>query len=242
MHKISLPSPLKSESYRLLNILQCYYTLPVICCKFLINTAMKKQIIFVTLCFTLLLGVKGVSQTRKAMDYLNVQGPVSFNGKLYKLDWSAHPAPDFYKQEYLPAGEATGKYKTMLLIDVLTGDKKVKEVAAQKIAELKQMQLQNPMVNYNKFENAATDEYMIDFLLTANDAAGNINIIERNVYRYKTFTTASGQKGVLLFGISTRAYANEVDVFLKALKNNKNELVNKVASFILPSINLKSKT
>lgn len=201
---------------------------------------MKNRVVFVFLSATLLF-TNGFSQTKKAMDYISVPGPVSFNGKMYKLDWSAHPAPDFYKQEYLPAGEATVKYKTMLLIDVLTGDKKVKDIAAQKIAELKQMQLQNPMVNYNTFENAATGEYMIDFLLTANDAAGNINIIERNVYRYKAFTTASGTKGVLLFGISSRAYEKEVDVFLKALKSNKNELVNKVAKFILPSINFKSK-
>lgn len=203
---------------------------------------MKKKTYFIFLSIAILMMAKGFAQTKKAMDYISVQGPVSFNGKMFQLDWSAHPAPDFYKQEYLPAGEATGKYKTMLLIDVLTGDKKVKDIAVQKITELKQMQLQNPMVNYNTFENAGTGEYMIDFLLTANDAAGNINIIERNVYRYKQFTTASGQKGVLLFGISTRAYAKEVDVFFKALKNNKNDLVNKVARFILPSINFKSKS
>lgn len=200
---------------------------------------MKKQIIFVILSTALLLSVKVFSQTKKAMDYLNVKGPLSFNGKMYKLDWSAHPAPDFYKQEYLPAGEVTGKFTTMLLIDVLTGNKNLHDVAAQKIAELKQLQLQNPMVNYNAFGNAATGEYMIDFLLTANDAAGNINIIERNIYRYKTFTAASGQKGVLLFGISTRAYGKEVDGFLKSLKANKSELVNKVAGFVLPVISIK---
>ncbi len=201
---------------------------------------MAKHTIFLILAAAFLFPIIASSQTNKAAkDYLSVPGPVSFDNKSYKLDWSSHPSPDFYKQEYLPAGEATGKFKTMLLIDVSTDGKTIKEIAGQKVEELNQMKQTNPMVNYNAFENAASGEYMIDFLLTANAADGSIDIIERNVYRYKSITATSGEKAVLLFGVSKRAYGKDADAFLATLKTNKNELVNLVAKFALPEISIK---
>ncbi|MFT3680824.1 MAG: hypothetical protein QM791_11165 [Ferruginibacter sp.] len=179
------------------------------------------------------------AQSNKATDYLNIPGPVVFDNKSFKLDWSSHPADYFYKQEYLPAGEKTGKYKTMLLVDVLTGDKTIKEVTAQKIEELKQLKQSNPVVNYNIFDNPSSGEYMIDFLLSANNPDGSMSIVERNVYRYKTFTDKNGKKGILLFGISTRAYGKDIDGFFVKLKANKNGLVNQVAKFAIPAIDIK---
>lgn len=202
---------------------------------------MKRQLTLMLLSAIFLFPAVIYSQSNKtATDYLNISGPVSFENKSYKLDWASHPTADFYKQEYLPAGEVTGKYKTMLLIDVLVGDKTAKELAAQKIEELKVMKQNNPMVNYNAFDNAAGGEYMIDFLLTANAPDGSISIVERNVYRYKALPGKSGKKGVLLFGISQRGYGKQVDVFLKTLKTNKNELVNQVAKYPIPEITVKN--
>ncbi len=171
-------------------------------------------------------------------DYLKVPGPIVFEKASYNLSWSAHPSPGFYKQEYIVKGDVVDKYKTMILIDAITGDVNIRNIVATKVAELKQLKQGNPIVNYETFDNSARGEYMIDFLLSANTADGKISIIERDVYRYKTFTDPSGKKGVLLFGVSTRGYGNEVDKFLTSLKTNKKDLVDAVAGFKIPEITI----
>ncbi|MGC4104407.1 hypothetical protein [Ferruginibacter sp.] len=201
----------------------------------------KKTALFIALTiFTFLATGQANAQTAKpAKEYLNVPGPVVFEKTSFRLDWSAHPSPDFYKQEYLAKGDTTGKYKTILLLDVIVGDVNIKDVVAQKTAELKRMKETNPMVNFESFGNPTTGEYMLDFLLSANSADGKyVTVVERNVYRYKTFTDKSGKKGILLFGVSTRSYGNDIDAFLLALKNNKKDLVNQVAKFTIPEIKI----
>ena len=173
-------------------------------------------------------------------DYLNIPGPVVFENKSFDLSWSSHPAANFYKQEYLPKNESADQYKTMILVDVVTGDAVIKNVVAAKVNELKQLKAGNPMVNYEAINNPATGEYMIDFVLTANAADGkSISIVERNVYRYKAFTNKLGQKGILLFGVSTRAYGADVAAFFTSLKASRKDLVKKVSAVQMPDITIK---
>jgi hypothetical protein len=94
------------------------------------------------------------------------------------------------------------------------------------------------VINYESIANPSTGEYMLDFLLTANGTDGNMAIAERNVYRYKTITTKSGQKGVLLFGVSTRSYGTAITSFIGSLKSTRKELITKVAQFKMPEITL----
>ncbi|WP_460550686.1 hypothetical protein [Ferruginibacter profundus] len=172
-----------------------------------------------------------------AKDYLKVPGPVVFANQSFHLDWSSHPAVNFYKQEYLTKNDTAGKYKTMLLMDVITGDKNLKDVVAEKINSLKNLKATNPLVSYESFGNAAAGEYMLDFVLTANTTDGKqLSIAERNVYRYKTFTDKDGTKGVLLFGVSTRAYGKDISSFFASLKTNRSQLVNLVAKYTMPEI------
>jgi hypothetical protein len=180
-------------------------------------------------------------QTKPVTDYLSVPGPVMFDSKSFILNWSSHPAADFYKQEYLVKGDIAGKYKTMILIDVLTGQQDLKSIVSAKVTELKKMKEENPVINYEVINNPSTGEYLVDFLLTANAPDGKtMSIVERNVYRYKIITNKSGQKGILLFGISTRGYGAGIDAFFAALKANRKDLINKVAQFKLPEIAVKN--
>jgi hypothetical protein len=172
-------------------------------------------------------------------DFLSVPGPVQFNNNSYSLSWSAHPAADFFKQEYIPRGENPDSYKTMLLLDAVTGKKDIKTVLAAKVAELRKMKATNPIVQYEVISNAATGEYMLDFILSANAPDGSIAVIERNVYRYSNSTAKNGLKIVLLFGVSSRAYGKDATPFLTALKTNRKDLVNKVALFKLPLVQIK---
>lgn len=198
---------------------------------------MKRSII---LCLVVVFSVNSFSQTNNSpVDYLNVPGPISFSNTTYNLSWTSHPSEVYYKQEYLVKGDVAEKFKTMLLLEVLTGSTNVKSIADSKVAELKNMKLTNPVVTYELTSNATTDEYFLDFVVSDNASSGKVNIAERNVYRYTTFTDNAGKKGILLFAISVRSYGNETGKFLAALKLNRNDLLNKVKQFSIPAIKIK---
>lgn len=171
-------------------------------------------------------------------EYLNVPGPIVLNKDTFKLAWSSHPSATYYKQEYIGAKDNIEKFKKMVMVEVLVGNEKAADLAKAKIAELKQLKLTNPLVNHEVFQK--NGEYIIDFLLSQNAADGKkVSIIERNVYRYKEITDKNGKKAMLLFGVSERAYGNEVDRFLASLKKNKATLTNAVAAFVIPAITIK---
>lgn len=176
---------------------------------------------------------------KSSTDYLNLPGPIVFQKKSYNLVWTSHPANNFYKHEYMAKGETVAKFKSMILLDLITGNADIKDIVAAKVGELKKLKETNPVVNYESFDNPKIGEYMIDFLLSENTPDGRaVSIAERNVYRYKSITDKSGQKGILLFGVSTRSYGDEVNKFLVALKATRNDLINEVAKFSIPQITI----
>lgn len=155
-----------------------------------------------------------LAQTNKpVVDYLKVPGPIVFENNEFYLPWSSHPSADLYKHEYIAKADDANQYKTMVLIDVITGEVNIRNTVAAKVSELKTMKESNPVINYEIINNPATGEYLLDFLVTANAPDGSIRIVERNVYRYKPFIDKTGRKTVVLFGISTRAYGAAVTSF-----------------------------
>ncbi|MBL7703114.1 MAG: hypothetical protein JNM14_12755 [Ferruginibacter sp.] len=175
------------------------------------------------------------TSAQKPVDKLNIPGPIIIGKKAHTLVWTAHPAADLYKQEYITAGDNLNKFKTMVLIEVSLGNFSLKDVVTAKMDELKKMKETNPLINYEVFQK--NGEYLLDFLLSANSADGKTReIVERNVYRYKTFTDKSLKKGIMLFGVSTRSYGNDIDNFLKSLKTAKPALLNEVAQFTIPVV------
>ena len=177
------------------------------------------------------------SYAQNVVDKLNVPGPVVIGNKSHALNWASHPSAGFYKQEYIAAGDNADKFKSMVLLDVSLGNFILKDIVSAKIAELKKMKETNPLVNYEMFQK--NGEYLLYFLLSANTPNGKtVDIVERNIYRYKTFTDKSGKKGILLFGVSVRSYGNDIDAFLKALKTGKAALLNEVAQFNIPAVTI----
>ncbi len=79
------------------------------------------------------------------------------------------------------------------------------------------MKESDPIVNYDIIEKDG--EIMLDFLLNKNSSdQKDLDVVERNVYRYKSFADGNGKEGVLLFGVSERAYGEGIDNFFIALK------------------------
>ena len=196
----------------------------------------KRSLIFIL--FVLISAISS-GQTKPAVtDYLNIKGPLTVSQKSYLLSWTSHPAPNYYKQEYLVSGDNAEKFKSMVMVEVLTGTATPKSLLTAKMQELKTLKQTNPIVNYEVISNAKTGEYILDFLISANGADGQPVILERNVYRYMKLSPQAG-KGVVLLAVSVRAYDNEIDTYLTGLKNTRNTLISEIAAFKLPAITLK---
>ncbi|RYF87127.1 MAG: hypothetical protein EOO00_12685, partial [Chitinophagaceae bacterium] len=82
---------------------------------------MKKIRLHGILLYSIFMAITGYGQNSKTTDFLGLPGPVSFDGKSYRLAWSSHPTPQYYKQEYIIAGDQLDKFNTMILVEVLMG-------------------------------------------------------------------------------------------------------------------------
>ena len=183
----------------------------------------------------LMLMVQFFMAQKKVEDYLHLGDKYRFDNKDYKLVWSSHPASNFYKQEYILPNENVEKYTRMIMIDFLEGDLTPKDAISNFVNNLENSKKQNPIINYQMYERE--NEYMLDFIISKNSQDGKeILILERNIYRYFRINTPK-RKGVLLFGVSDRAYTKkEMDNMFSVLKNKKLDLVNKVIQIEVPKI------
>ena len=200
---------------------------------------MLNKLIFI--CITLLLLMAGQSngQTKKnILNYLGVKGPVSIQKNVYNLVWSSHPEASFYKQEYLPDGDAFPNYKSMFTIDFAVTESSVDDAVNRKILELKQLKKTGLDVNYEVIANPATGEKMIDCLIGQTAVDEQKSLIERDVYRFKSVKTKSGERGLLLIAVSDRKYGKDIKPFLINLKTSKPLLANAVAKFPMPELTL----
>jgi hypothetical protein len=194
---------------------------------------MKLRILILLLIVPLLY----VNAQNKVNDYLNISGSIKLNQKEYNLVWSSHPNENYYKQEYLSSNENINKYGSMILIDFIKGDFNLKDIVDQKVGELQEMKKNNPVVNYQIFEN--NGEYILDFLISENSKDGKeILIAERNIYRYKLVNKGKN-KGILLFAMSERGYPENMDSFFNNLKANTSKLIEIVGNYKLPEIEIK---
>ena len=170
----------------------------------------------------------------KTNNDLFVKDSLVFDGKTYTLKWSSHPKKHFFKQEYLPKDEKLDKYKTMIVIDFYEGDFQPQQLVDILIQNLTKRKKTDPLANFNVFTK--DKEYIVDFLLSES-SKNYITLLERNVYKYKIINDAKSQrKGVLIFGVSERAYNSEVDVYFENLKQNKNKLIINVGNYDLPRL------
>ena len=183
----------------------------------------------------LMLMVQFFMAQNKVEDYLHLGDKYRFDNKDYKLVWSSHPMDNFYKLEYILPNENVEKYTRMIMIDFLEGDLTPKDAISNFVNNLENSKKQNPIINYQMYERE--NEYMLDFIISKNSQGGKeILILERNIYRYFRINTPK-RKGVLLFGVSDRAYTKkEMDNMFSVLKNKKLDLVNKVIQIEVPKI------
>ena len=175
---------------------------------------------------------------QEARNYYSIPEMLIFDSVQYKLMASYHPNDMYYKQEYIPAHESADHFNRMVFIDVAIVDATPREMLDTKAKELQDRKKNDPVVNYEILENKDKGECVLDFILS--DGNGNkTTVVERNVYRYKSYSDRAGRRGVLLFAISQRGYDKDITVFFRNLKNNRVDDINKVGAYNISDIEVK---
>lgn len=170
----------------------------------------------------------------QASDHLGVPGPIELDGTAYALAWSAQPAAGYIKQEYVPAGQSVERYDEMLLVETVCCAIGVMDAVAAQATMLNERKEADPLVNMDIIQNEASGEALLDFLISGRDAQGGL-IVEWNAYRYAPHAQGDGDSGVLLFGVSHRAYGDEAArTFLEGLKTLRPSLIETLATAELP--------
>jgi hypothetical protein len=182
------------------------------------------------------LALTGSAAAQNVVDYLGIPGPIALGNTSYELAWSSHPVPHYTKHEYVPEGQAVENYQSMVMIDFLAGDVTPMSMVETMMASLEERKATDPMVNMELLENQSTGEVILDFLLSAPDADGNI-ILEWNAYRYASMQDADGTPGALLFAVSHRAYGDEAAAdFITELGPLREEQIALLAGADLPEL------
>lgn len=186
-----------------------------------------------------LVGLSSFSPKKKddIKNYYGIPTILNFNNTNYKLLASYHPNEVYYKQEYVPTNETGEHYNTMLIIDFVITDKPTLSIVQHKEMEVTARKKNDPVANYEQLENDDLREYMLDFMMSEGDGE-KLTLVERNIYRYKTYTDKSGKTGVLLFGLSQRGYGDGLKSFFTSIKENRINDINKVGAYQIPSINI----
>ena len=180
------------------------------------------------------------SQSNKvapAENYLNTPELIKLNGTDFDLSWSSHPTENYYKQEYIPSDNVVEKYKEMIAVELVVGDATAKDAVDRKIQEIEARKATDRVSNYAVREDKETKEFILDFMMS--EGAGESTILEWNVYRYKNYEDAGGNKGISLFSLSKRGYGIEVAQFGPDIRDNRPRYMVEFLGLPRPSINLK---
>ena len=68
---------------------------------------------------------------------------------------------------------------------------------------------------------------------------GNLSLVEWDGYRYIPYIDNAGHKGILLLGVSHRAYDNNSMVFMHLLKTYRAGTLQQLSKYSIPQIQIK---
>jgi hypothetical protein len=174
----------------------------------------------------------------EVINYYGIPETLSFDNTDFNLSWSAHPNDSYYKQEYLPKGESVDHFNNMVLIDFIVTEATAQLAANAQVNNLIERKKTDPICNYQILKSPDGNDYILDFVMSEGPG-DNLDVIEWNAYHYKPYTDKAGHKGVLLFAVSRRTYADKCVPFLKNLRGYKAEQLNKLVKYPIPEITVK---
>ena len=167
-------------------------------------------------------------------DTLGVPGPISLEGDEYALAWTSQPSDNYFKQEYIPEGQAVESYEDMILVEAVIGAMTPMEAAAAQVQSLEARRGRDPVLNYEVIRNEATEEVLLDFLIS--DLGANPIIVEWNAYRYQALPDGDG---VVLMGISRRGYDEAgAASFMSGLGAMRKEAIQALTAMSFPRVSI----
>lgn len=171
----------------------------------------------------------------KPIDYIGVEGPLSFNGGKFHLAYSSNPKPTYFLQEYLPEGETSSDFNQMLTIFLIIDEAEPIKFMEAKQTELDARKKTDPSCNYSSAKSPDGKEHILDFLVS--DTKDNkLSVVEFNVYRYKQVIVKGDKKATMIYCYHNRAYKDKITSFLSSLKETKAGYLNKMISAELPEV------
>lgn len=172
--------------------------------------------------------------------YFDVGNPVKFGDKDYYLAWSSRPYDFYIIQEYLPKGEAFEHYANMFTVSVMfVGDAPFNSSKAVefKIAELEETKKTDPVCNYLVAEN--NGEYILDFIVSKSDDAGNLEFVEVDIHYYRDIEVNGIKANYLLF-YSCRAYGDDIMPFMASIPDQREKWYKDITKLdIMPKFKFK---
>jgi hypothetical protein len=198
---------------------------------------MQTTTLLTTALFLALTAFTPMHNPPKVKDYLSLPRSLMFDSTAFKLAWSSHPNDNYYIQEYVPDGEIPEHFNRMMIVTAVAGDITVRDAVGQKVEELKRRKETDPTINYEIIDNPNTGEYLLDFIVSASEN-GETTIVEWNAYRYFNLKNKSGKDGILMVAYSRRAYGDDIESFLLALKTRRPDDIRKMTEFEVPNIRL----
>jgi hypothetical protein len=184
-----------------------------------------------------LFGLASAVQAADTVDRLGIPGPLAFDGTSYALAWSSHPSPAYYKQEYLPAGQSSANYTSMLIVELVDSGASVASAVQAQTRMLTARKATDPLVNFSLIQNQRIGDALLDFVM--GGSTQRTPIAEWNAYRYAPYRGPNRQSGVMLFAISRRAYGDsDIKSFLSGLKQARLAVIDKLARTQLPAVRM----
>lgn len=191
----------------------------------------RRRAVLQIACGSLLAGTR-IARAQTVTDYLAVPGPIRFDGIEHRLAWTSNPSSGYYKQEYLPAGQALARFREMILIELIAAGTDPAGAVANRVRIVNQRRGYDPTANIAVIKNAEKGEFIVDFVLGAPAIRGGA-LIEWSAYRYVPY-----KRGVLMVGVSRRAYGDERATFLTNLKTVRPAVIAELAKLQMPAIRL----
>src|SRR5271165_1916109 len=96
---------------------------------------------------------KAICQDSNPANYLGIKETQVFDSVTYKLSWSSHPSESYFKEEYLPVGENSERYKNMLLIDFLITNSSAYDLVQNQVKILVERNKTDMACNYEVFRS-----------------------------------------------------------------------------------------
>lgn len=168
-------------------------------------------------------------------DYLGIK-EIRFYDRSYKLAWSSHPSLQYYKQEYLTDGEKIERFNNLILIDFFETDKPLEDAVDTQVNMLKIRKHSDAVCNYQIRKK--NGEYILDFLISEGNEY-NLKLLEWNAYHYKGYVDKAGNKGILMFGYSHRAYNADAEQFISYFAEYRSKFMTTLSTYPVPEIQLK---